>query len=110
VSATSQRYRLTLLLFACGVMASAALVASQMTEANAVAAQTDAAPQSVAFDQWVDEDPAPDEHKGKLLGRVERNGELVEVREPVADEGIEPVEENDSEPLADAEQGELAPQ
>ena len=111
MNAPSQRYRVTLLLFAGGILVSAALVASQMTEGNAVVAQnTSAAQEGPAFDEWASQDPAPDERKGKLLGQVERNGEMVEVREAVPDEGQETTEGTEAEPETGAEQAERAPQ
>lgn len=112
MNANSQRYRVTLLLFAGGILVSAALVASQMTEANAVKAQaTTSALEGPAFDQWVGQDPASDERKGKLLGQVERNGEMVEVREALPEDGLEPAEDTEAEPEAGAgaERAELAP-
>ncbi len=116
MNAPSQRYRMTLLLFAGGILASAALVASQMTEGktgNVVNAPgTSSAQEGPAFDEWAGQDPAPDERKGKLLGQVERNGEMVEVREAVPDEGHGTTEDVEMEtaPEAGAEQDELAPQ
>ncbi|MBB3861914.1 hypothetical protein GGQ88_003204 [Novosphingobium hassiacum] len=111
MNANPQRYRFTLLLFAGGILVSAALVASQITEANVVNGQgTNAAPNGPAFDEWVDQDPAPDEGKGKLLGHVERNGEMVEVREALPEEVLEPAADTEADREAGAERAELAPQ
>ncbi len=108
MTAPSSRYRVTLLLFAGGILISAAVVASQMTEGNATDAQgTTPAQEGPAFADWASEDPSPDERKGKLLGMVERNGEMVEVREALPEEALEPDE--DAEAEAGAERAEPAP-
>lgn len=40
--------------------------------------------------QWAGEDTPLEDGKGKLLGHVERNGELIEVREAIAEDAVTP--------------------
>lgn len=80
------RSQLALLLFAGSVLLCAALVAANLrgegkTEALATSVANEVQPMLTDSEQ-----APPAEAKGKLLGRVERNGELVEVREAVPDE------------------------
>lgn len=80
------RSQLALLLFAGSVLLCAALVAANLrgegkTEALATSVATEMQPMLA---DTVTTPPA--EAQGRLLGRVERDGELVEVREAAPDE------------------------
>ncbi len=82
------RSQLAMLLFAASVLVCAALVAANLrgegqTEALATAVATEMQP---AVSQFNDDTSSAEPGQGKLLGHVERNGEMVEVREMVADE------------------------
>ncbi len=106
MSAPVSRSQLALLLFAGSVLVCAALVAANLrgdrkAEALATAVATEMQP---AVSQFSDEKSPTEPGQGKLLGHVERNGEIVEVREMVADE--EPAfgdPDTDAEPESDSE-------
>jgi hypothetical protein len=77
-----------MLLFAASVLVCAALVAANLrgegqTEALTTAVASEMQP---AVSHFSDEGASAEAGEGKLLGHVERNGEMVEVREMVADE------------------------
>ena len=101
MSAPQSRNRIPLLLFAAGILASAALVASLISRGNEMeaAAVTPASGEGPIFDEWVHDDPAAEEGKGALLGHVERNGEMIEIREapPEADAEADTGQEPDSD-------------
>lgn len=101
---STSRTRLPLLLFAGSVLVVAVVIASTAADngnamADATAVAADAGP---SFEDWARQDPSPEEPKGKLLGHVERDGQMVEVREMVREEepdtGAEPMVEPDPEP------------
>lgn len=82
------RSQLAMLLFAASVLVCAALVAANLrgegqTEALATAVASEMQP---AVSQFGEDSSPPEPGQGKLLGHVERNGEMVEVREMVPDE------------------------
>ena len=98
------RTRLPLVLFAASVLVTAVVISStvgqnDMAEAEATDVAQDTGP---SFDEWARQDPSPDEGKGRLLGHVERDGQMIEVREMVredrAETGAEPMVEPESEP------------
>ena len=98
------RARLPLLLFAASVLVTAVVISSTVgaggkAEADATEVAQDTGP---SFDEWARQDPSLEEGKGRLLGHVERDGQLIEVREAVredgAEDGNEPMVEPESEP------------
>lgn len=104
------RTRLPLLLFVASVLVTAAVISSTVgvggkAEAESTEVAEDAGP---SFEEWARQDPSPEEGKGRLLGHVERDGQLIEVREAVREDGAEPGNEPMVEPESEPEP-QLAP-
>ena len=100
------RSQLALLLFAGSVLLCAALVAANLrgdgkTEALATSVAAEMQPMLANS-----ETTPPPESQGRLLGRVERDGELVEVREAAPDEEpafgepLDAIEDDAEEPFS----------
>lgn len=87
-------YRYAALLLGASVLVVGALIATGISDANSApsASVTDAAadlaqPNQSAFAAWADEGDEADE-KGRLIGEIERDGKMVELRQ--LPEGVTP--------------------
>lgn len=98
------RTRLPLVLFATSVLVTAVVISSTVGQNDTAKAEATEVSQDTgpSFDEWARQDPSPEEGKGRLLGHVERDGQMIEVREMVredgTDTGAEPMIEPESEP------------
>lgn len=84
----SKRMRFATLLLGGSILATAAAVLFRPESDGKPAEQasTAAAPTSQQFDQWVERDT--EAARGPVVGVVEKNGEMVEVRQAPADENV----------------------
>lgn len=109
---TKSTYRYAVMLLVGSVLAVTALVVSELDktavpDAEASTVATVARAEEDDFRKWADDGDAAD-GKGRLIGEIERNGQMVELRElpPGTDpEGLQP---DDAEPPADPGPGDPA--
>lgn len=104
------RTRLPLVLFAASVLLIAVVISStvgrnDLADAEATEVAQDTGP---SFDDWARQDSSPEQGKGRLLGHVERDGQVIEVREMDREAGAETGAEPMVEPEPISEQP-LAP-
>lgn len=84
MTSPSSRNRIAAWVFGASVVLTAALIASQVASEDKVAPEPSATAEAAAgpvFDEWAKDAPDPDEGKGKLIGHVERDGQMIEVRQ-----------------------------
>lgn len=84
------RNRWIALLFAISMIVSALTIvpeAAKIAEAEETGAPVDAQAAAPSFDEWANADSGENDGRGKVIGHVERNGEMIEVRElPAAED------------------------
>lgn len=94
------RNRWIALFFAISMIVSAIAIvpqAAKIAEAKQTSAPVDTQAKAPSFDEWANSDSGENDGRGKVIGHVERNGELIEVRELPAAEDPERADDPTSE-------------
>lgn len=116
MSAARSTHRYAVFLLCGSLLVVSAVIANEIYGAAAVPQAGDSAtgeaaalaPDQPAFDKWVHDSESAD-GKGRLIGEIERDGKIVELRQlsegPQADQGSPDMPPEESAP----DQGEIAP-